>query len=41
MLLTAAIQRDWKVDLGQRNAFERVGHLFCELFMRLKAVGSA
>ena len=41
MLLTAAIQREWTVNLGQRTAFERVGHLFCELFMRLKAVGLA
>ena len=39
MLVTAAIQREWTVSLGQRTAFERVGHLFCELFMRLKAVG--
>lgn len=41
MLLTAAIQREWTVNLGQRTAFERVGHLFCELFTRLKTVGLA
>ncbi|WP_232629023.1 Crp/Fnr family transcriptional regulator [Methylobacterium sp. Leaf118] len=39
MLVTAAIQREWTVSLGQRLATERLGHLFCELFMRLKAVG--
>ena len=39
MMVTAAIQREWTVNLGQRTAFERVGHLLCELFMRLKAVG--
>lgn len=39
MLVSAAIQREWTVSLGQRLATERLGHLFCELFMRLSAVG--
>lgn len=39
MLVSAAIQREWTVSLGQRLATERLGHLFCELFMRLRAVG--
>lgn len=39
MMVTAAIQREWTVNLGQRTAFERIGHLFCELFLRMKAVG--
>lgn len=39
MLVSAAIQREWTVSLGQRLATERLGHLFCELFMRLDAVG--
>ncbi len=34
-----AIQREWTVNLGQRTAIERVGHLFCELFLRLRCVG--
>lgn len=34
-----AIQREWTTNLGQRSAFERLGHLFCELFLRLRAVG--
>lgn len=39
MLLTAAIQREWTVSLGQRLASERLAHLFCELFLRLRAIG--
>lgn len=38
MLVSSAIQREWTVSLGQRLATERLGHLFCELFMRLRAV---
>ena len=38
-LVTAAIQREWTVNLGQRSAMERLAHLFCELFQRLQAVG--
>lgn len=37
-LVTAAIQREWMLSLGRRTAFERVGHLLCELFVRLRAV---
>ncbi|WP_159716417.1 Crp/Fnr family transcriptional regulator [Geminicoccus flavidas] len=38
-LVTAAIQREWSVSLGQRTALERVGHILCELFVRLRMVG--
>ena len=38
-LVTAAIQREWTVNLGQRTGIERLSHLFCELFLRLRAVG--
>lgn len=38
-LVTVAVQREWTVNLGQRTAFERVGHLLCELFLRLRSVG--
>lgn len=38
-LVTAAIQREWTLNLGQRSAFERVAHLLCELFVRLRTVG--
>ena len=38
-LVDMAIQREWTVNLGQRDAFERVAHLLCELFLRLRGVG--
>lgn len=37
-LVTAAIQREWTVSLGQRTASERLGHLLCGLFVRLQGV---
>ena len=40
-LVTAAVQREWTVNLGQRSAYERIGHLLVELYLRLKAVGRA
>lgn len=39
MLVSIAVQREWTVNLGQRSALERVAHLLCELFLRLRAVG--
>ena len=38
-LVTAATQREWTVNIGQRSALERMAHLFCELFIRLRCVG--
>jgi CRP-like cAMP-binding protein len=38
-LVNAAVQREWTVNLGQRSAIERVAHLICELFLRLRSVG--
>jgi CRP-like cAMP-binding protein len=38
-LVDASIEREWTVNLGQRTAFERLGHLLCELFLRLRGVG--
>lgn len=40
-LVKAAIQREWTVNLGQRSAMERMAHLFCELFIRLRCIGLA
>ena len=40
-LVAVATQREWTVNLGQRNAQERMAHLLCELFLRLRAVGLA
>jgi CRP-like cAMP-binding protein len=36
-----AIAREWLVNVGNRTAFERLGHLLCETYARLKAVGLA
>jgi CRP-like cAMP-binding protein len=40
-LVTAAIQREWTLNLGQRSAYERLAHLLVELYIRLKTVGRA
>ena len=40
-LVTAAIQREWTLNLGQRSAYERLAHLLIELYMRLATIGSA
>jgi CRP-like cAMP-binding protein len=37
-LVDEAIMREWAVSLGRRNALERVAHLICEMFMRVRAV---
>ena len=37
-LVQMAILREWLVNLGQRNADRRIGHLFCEFHLRLEAV---
>ena len=36
-----AILSEWVVNLGCRSATERMAHLFCELLVRLQAVGLA
>jgi len=38
-LIDAAVFREWMVGLGRRDAYRRIAHLLCELFVRLKAVG--
>ncbi|MGN6101637.1 MAG: Crp/Fnr family transcriptional regulator [Devosia sp.] len=38
-LVKLAIQREWTLNVGRRDAFERLAHLFCELYFRLEAVG--
>ena len=37
----AAITRELALSLGQRSAISRMAHLFCELYVRLDAVGRA
>jgi CRP-like cAMP-binding protein len=40
-LVEDAIAREWLVNNSQREATERMAHLFCELFVRLRMVGLA
>ncbi|MER2263608.1 Crp/Fnr family transcriptional regulator [Methylobacterium oxalidis] len=40
-LIDAAVFREWMVGMGRRDAFERIAHLFCELYLKLQAVGLA
>ncbi len=37
-LVEEAIAREWTTNIGQREALERLAHLFCELFLRLRSV---
>lgn len=37
----ASLQREWTVNLGQRDAVGRVAHLLSEIHMRLRLVGLA
>jgi CRP-like cAMP-binding protein len=41
MLTDLAVTREWLVNLGQRQAEQRVAHLLCELLLRLRVVGLA
>jgi CRP-like cAMP-binding protein len=38
-LVEESAMREWLVSVGQRSAYERMAHLFCELFVRQRAVG--
>lgn len=38
-LLNNAIQREWAINLGRRVALEKVAHLLCEVYERLRPVG--
>jgi CRP-like cAMP-binding protein len=38
-LVDEAVLREWLVNVGQRSTDQRIAHLFCELHVRLKAVG--
>ena len=40
-LIDAGIFREWMASMGRRSAFERIAHLFCELYLKLQAVGLA
>jgi CRP-like cAMP-binding protein len=38
-IMEELICREWLVNVGQRTAIERLAHLLCETFARMKAVG--
>lgn len=38
-LVEELITREWLVNVGQRTAIERLAHLLCEIFTRMRAVG--
>ncbi len=38
-LVDEATLREWLLNIGRRSAPERIAHLFCELLLRLEAVG--
>jgi len=40
-LIDAAIFREWVMNVGQREAYQRMAHVLCELLVRLRAVGLA
>jgi CRP-like cAMP-binding protein len=39
VMVEELIAREWLVNVGQRTAIERLAHLLCEIFARMKAVG--
>ncbi|HEX8378982.1 MAG TPA: Crp/Fnr family transcriptional regulator [Allosphingosinicella sp.] len=40
-LVDEAVLRAWIVNVGRRDAYEAVGHLICELYVRMKNIGLA
>jgi CRP-like cAMP-binding protein len=38
-VVDAAIYRQWVTNLGQRPALNRLAHLFCEMMLRMEAIG--
>lgn len=38
-LVNVAVAREWIANVGQRTAYERIAHLLCELFLRLRQAG--
>ena len=35
--MSIAIQREWTINVGQRNALERIAHLLCEIYVRFRS----
>ncbi|WP_408903033.1 Crp/Fnr family transcriptional regulator [Methylobacterium radiotolerans] len=40
-LVDAAIFREWVANVGRRPAYQRLAHLFCELYLKQASVGLA
>jgi CRP-like cAMP-binding protein len=38
-LIDGAIFREWILNVGQREAPNRIAHILCEMFLKLQAVG--
>jgi CRP-like cAMP-binding protein len=38
-LVDAAMLREWLLNVGQRDAFQKLAHFFCELSARYAALG--
>lgn len=38
-LVDEAVLRSWVVNAGRRDAYQRIGHLICEIHLRLKKIG--
>jgi CRP-like cAMP-binding protein len=38
-LVDEAVLRAWVVNVGRRDAYEAIGHLMCELYLRMRNVG--
>jgi len=38
-LVDEATLREWLVNMGQRDAYARLAHLFCEMWLRMKQIG--
>lgn len=40
-LVDASIFREWMANIGTRSAIQRVSHLFCEIYVRMRSLGLA
>jgi CRP-like cAMP-binding protein len=40
-LVDEAVLRSWIVNIGRRDAFQGIGHIMCELYVRMRNVGLA
>lgn len=40
-LVDSAVHREWTLNVGQREALERLAHVFCEMMTRMELIGLA